>query len=81
MYGSVISLQKRSRIRSGYKSRAQYFLWSEGIFFCRNSTAENVLTNYTENYEYTGSVSNDEGTQTPEHTGKIDKATAAQITK
>ena len=37
-------------------------------------------TNYTENYEYTGSVSNDEGTQTPEHTGKIDKATAAQIT-
>lgn len=48
--------------------------------FAGNSTAENVLTNYTENYEYTGSVSNDEGTQTPEHTGKIDKATAAQIT-
>ena len=48
--------------------------------FAGNSTAENVLTNYTENYEYTGSVSNDEGTQTPEHTGKIDTATAAQIT-
>ena len=48
--------------------------------FAGNSTAENVLTNYTENYEYTGSVSNDEGTQTPEHTGKIDKATVAQIT-
>ena len=29
--------------------------------FAGNSTAENVLTNYTENYEYTGSVSNDEG--------------------
>ena len=25
--------------------------------FAGNSTAENVLTNYTENYEYTGSVS------------------------
>ena len=47
--------------------------------FAGNSTAENVLANYTENYEYTGSVSNDEETQTPEHTGKIDRATAAQI--
>lgn len=48
--------------------------------FAGNSTAADDLTNYTENYEYTGSVSNDEETQSPEHTGKIDRATAAQIT-
>ena len=73
--GVCLVLHKQANLLSSFCSENP-----KEYSFAGNSTAENVLTNYTENYEYTGSVSNDEGTQTPEHTGKIDKATAAQIT-